>query len=177
MGRVVADMVMEPLVRKTPTEDLEPRLVVSIPSFAAGDLEVAEDAAAPTGRLVATFRLRDGLRWQDGASLTADDVRFAFDEDRAAPVGSEERVRADRMERIDVLDQRTFRVTYRAGERWDQLALGPRALPRHLLDGAGPEARARYAARPVHAGPYRIVDRTPGTIVLEAFADLYLIHI
>ncbi|MDE3112595.1 MAG: hypothetical protein KGK34_06590 [Chloroflexota bacterium] len=171
VGSVVGAMVTEPLVRRTPTEDLEPRLVVSVPSYANGDLRVVQDASAPTGRLVATFRLRGGLRWQDGAPITSDDVRFAFDQDRNAPPGSAERVRADRMERVDVVDQRTFRVVYRAGERWDQFALGPRALPRHLLDGASPAVRAQYAARPIHAGPYRIVDRTPGTIVLEAFAD------
>ncbi len=170
VGAVVGAMVTEPLVRRTPTEDLEPRLVVSVPSYANGDLRVVQDAGAPTGRLVATFRLRDGLRWQDGAPLTAEDVRFAFEQDRTAPVGSEARTRADRMEQVDVIDARTFRVAYKAGERWDQFALGPRVLPRHLLEGAGPEARARYASMPVHAGPYRIVDRTPGRIDLEAFS-------
>lgn len=169
VSAVVADLVMEPVVRRTPTEDLEPRLAASVPSFASGDLEVVADEGAPTGRLVATFRLRDGLRWQDGAPLTASDVRFAFEVDRGAAVGTVARTHADRMEWIDVLDPRTFRVAYRAGERWDRSALGPRALPRHLLEGAGPDARARYASRPVHAGPYRIADRGPGTIVLDAF--------
>ncbi len=171
VGSVVWAMVAEPLVRRTATEDLEPRLVVSVPSFAAGDLEVVEDAAAPTGRLVATFRLRHGLRWQDGAPLTAEDVRFAFSRDRVARPGSDARSRADRIDRIDAIDAQTFRVAYRAGERWDQFALGPRALPRHLLDGAGPDALTRYASAPVHAGPYRIVDRGPDTIVLEGFPD------
>lgn len=72
---------------------------------------------------------------------------------------------------MEVVDDRTFRVAYRAGERWDLFALAPRALPRHLLEGATSDARAEYAARPIHAGPYRVVDRSPGTIVLEPFAD------
>ena len=170
-GRVVWDLVSEPLVQRTATEDLAPLLVTSVPSFATGDLEVAEDAGAPNGRLVATFHLRSGLVWQDGQPLTADDVRFAFEEDRTAPAGSMARARADRIERIDVLSGTAFQVAYRAGERWDQFALGPRALPRHLLEGATPAARARYAARPLHAGPYRIAGRSPGLIDLEAFAD------
>ncbi|MBU6422566.1 MAG: hypothetical protein KGQ88_00860 [Chloroflexi bacterium] len=171
VGSVVGALVDEPLVRLTATDELEPRLVVSIPSFANGDLRIEQDESAPTGRLVATFRLRPGLRWQDGAPITADDVRFAFDRDRVAAAGTAARTRADRIERVDVLDTLTFRVAYRAGERWDQWALGPRILPRHLLEGASAEALATYASAPVGAGPYRIVARSPGRIDLEAFAD------
>lgn len=170
-GRVVAAAVVEPLVARTPTEELEPRLVVSVPSFAGGDLEIAADAGAPGGRLVATFRLREGLRWHDGAPVTSEDARFAHEEDRAAPLGSDERSAADRVERVEVVDDRVFRVIYRGGERWDLFALAPRVLPRHLLGGATAAARTQYAARPVHAGPYRIAERTSGTIVLEAFPD------
>ncbi len=168
-GAAVAAALVEPLVRRTATEELEPRLVLAVPSFANGDLALVVDETAPTGRLVATFRLRDGLMWHDGAPLTAADVRFAFDVDRGAAPGSAARVTADRIDRIDVLDDRTFRVAYRAGERWDLFALAPRALPKHLLDGADAAARDRYAREPVHAGPYRLVRRTRDAIVLEAF--------
>src|SRR5262249_9418218 len=76
VARLAATAIVEPIVRRTATEDLEPRLVASVPTFANGDLRLAVDAAAPTGRLVATFHLRAGLRWHDGEPLTADDVRF-----------------------------------------------------------------------------------------------------
>jgi peptide/nickel transport system substrate-binding protein len=160
---------MEPLVRRSATEELEPRLAASVPTFANGDLDLVESADAPTGRLVARFRLRDGATWHDGVPITAEDVRFGFDHDRAAPVGTEARAMAERIERVDVVDERTVRVSYRAGERWDLFALAPRAMPRHLLEGATPAARAQYAGRPVHAGAYRVAERAPGTIVLEAF--------
>lgn len=169
-ARAVAAAIVEPLVRRSATEDLEPRLAEAVPTFANGELALATDADAPQGRLVATFRLRGGLRWHDGAPIDAGDVRFAFELDRAAPVGTAARAMADRVERVDVVDDRTARVTYRSGDRWDLYALAPRAMPRHLLEGAAGAARARYDARPVHAGPYRIVDRVSGTIVLEAFS-------
>lgn len=171
IGRAVAAAVIEPIVRRTATEELEPRLAVSVPTFATGDLELAQDPDAPAGRLVARFRLRDGARWHDGTPITAEDVRFAFEEDRAAAPGTEARAIAERIDRVDAIDERTVRVSYRAGERWDLYALGPRAMPRHLLRDASPTARAQYASRPIHAGPYRIAERTQGTIVLEAFAD------
>jgi peptide/nickel transport system substrate-binding protein len=169
MGRAVAAAIVEPLVRRTSAEDLEPRLAVSVPSFATGDLAVVDDDGASGGRLVARFRLRDGALWHDGTPVTAEDVRFAFEQDRAALDGSDARAIAERIERVDAIDERTVRVTYRAGERWDLYALAPRALPRHILEGANAAARAKYASRPVHAGPYRIADRTATTIVLDAF--------
>lgn len=171
VGRAVSAAVIEPLVRRNATEDLEPRLAVSVPTFANGELSVVEDPEAPAGRLVARFRLRDGARWHDGTPITAEDVRFGAELDRSAPAGSDARALADRIERVDVVDERTVLVSYRAGERWDLYALAPRAMPRHLLDGAAPAARAQYQGRPVHAGAYRIADRAPGTIVLEAFTD------
>ena len=171
VGRAVSAAVFEPLVRRTATEDLEPRLAVSVPTFANGELAVVEEPDAPAGRLAARFRLRDGARWHDGTPITSEDVRFAFDQDRSAPPGSEARAFAERIDRVEVVDERTVRVSYRAGERWDLYALAPRAMPRHLLQGATPSARAQYEARPIHAGAYRIADRAPDTIVLEAFAD------
>lgn len=158
-------------MRRTATEELEPRLAVAVPTFANGDLALVEAPDAPSGRLVARFRLREGARWHDGAPITADDVRFGFEHDRAAAPGSEARARAERIDRVDPIDERTISVSYRGGERWDLYALAPRPMPRHLLQGAAAPGRAQYAARPIHAGPYRVTDRTPTTIVLEAFAE------
>ena len=167
---VVAAAVSEPLVRRTATEELEPRLALSVPSFAMGDLELTSDGGDGAAQLAATFALRDGLTWHDGAPLDAGDVRFAFESDRRATAGSPARLRADRIDRVEVLDPLRVRVVYRPGERWDLFATAPRALPRHMLEGADAEARARYDAAPVHAGPYRIASRSADAIVLEAFA-------
>lgn len=172
-ARLIAGAVVEPLVRRNALEEFEPRLVVEVPTFENGGLRlVDDDPTAPTGRLVATFRLRDGLRWHDGRPLTSEDVRFAFDEDRSAPPGSEARALADRVERLETDDEQTFRVVYRAGERWENYPLAPRALPRHRLANASAQGRALYASRPVHAGPFRIAERVPGShVTLVAFPE------
>lgn len=161
----ISALVYEPLVRRTDTEDLEPRLAESVPSLENGGAVLLEDAGGT--RLVATFRIRDGAEWHDGSPVQAEDIRFAFERDREAPAGSPARTAAERIERVDVVDERTARVTYRAGERWDLYALAPRALPRHLLGGTG--SSAEYAARPIHAGPYVISARSPGTLELVPF--------
>lgn len=162
----VAALVYEPLVRRTDTEELEPRLAESVPTLENGGAVLSE--AADGTRLVATFRIRRAARWHDGSPVQAQDIRFAFESDRASAVGSAARVAAERIESVEVLDDRTARVTYRAGERWDLYALAPRALPRHLMGGTG--SSADQASRPVHAGPYVISARSPGTIELVPFA-------
>jgi peptide/nickel transport system substrate-binding protein len=162
----VAALIYEPLVRRTDTEELEPRLAEMVPTRVNGGAVISEDAEGT--RLVATFRIRDGARWHDGTPVHAEDIRFAFEHDRAAAPGSAIRTAAERIERIDVVDERAARVSYRAGERWDLYALAPRALPRHLLGGTG--SSADQASRPIHAGPYLISTRGPGSIELVPFA-------
>ena len=56
---------------------LVPRLAREVPTIANGGASWEGEATAR--RLRVTYRLRDGLVWQDGAPLTSDDVRFAYE--------------------------------------------------------------------------------------------------
>ncbi len=169
-ARVIRAAVTESLVRRDREGRFVPRLAIDVPTLANGGLRIDEGDAAPAGRLVATFALRNGARWQDGTPITADDVRFAFEDDRAAPLGSERRWMADRVDRVDVLDGRHVRFTYRMGERWPLYPLAARVLPAHLLAGASAGARAAYDRVPMHAGPFRVSAWVPGVgMTLSAF--------
>jgi peptide/nickel transport system substrate-binding protein len=172
-ARVIASAVTEPLVAQTARGDFVPRLATVVPTLENGQLTFAAgDAAAPGGRLIATFRLRDGLVWHDGAPITAADVRYAHDVDRATPLGTETRWNADRVESIEVIDEHYVRVIYRANERWTNYPLAPRVLPRHILAGADAATRAAYAREPVHAGPFSVAAWVPGYgVTLSAFKD------
>jgi peptide/nickel transport system substrate-binding protein len=171
-ARVLAAAVTEPLVAVDAHGDFVARLAADVPTVENGGLRVVnDDATAPGGRLIATFRLRDDLVWQDGAPITAQDVRFAHDEDLTAPAGSVTRWLADRIESVDVVDDRYVRVTYRANERWDGYPIAPRVLPRHILAGADATKRAAFAREPVHAGPFSVAAWVPGYgVTLAAFA-------
>ena len=175
-GRILAGAITETLVRRDATDELTPRLAVEVPTLENGGLRVAyDDADAPGGRLVATFRLRAEARWHDGRPVTAEDVRFAWDEDRASPSGSDARLLAERVERVEVLSERAVRFVFRANERWDGYALAARALPKHLLEGASAARRAAYARDPVHAGPFTVAAWLPGFgITLAAFPEYVL---
>jgi peptide/nickel transport system substrate-binding protein len=175
-ARIIAAAVTEQLVRRDAHDDLVPRLAVSVPTVENGGLVVVtDDPVAPDGRLVATFELRPDLVWQDGMPLTSNDVRFAWESDRNAPLGTEARWTADRVERVEVVSDRLVRFTYRANERWDGYALAARVLPEHLLANATSAQLARYAHEPVHAGPFAVAAWLPGIgITLSAFKSYAL---
>jgi len=169
-AQVLQAAVTESLVRRDGDGGFVARLATEVPTIANRGARIVTDAATPAGRLVATFELRDDARWQDGEPITADDVRFAFDDDRAAPQTTVRRWMADRVERLERVDDRTVRFTYRAGERWDLYPLVARVLPAHVLAAASPEKRARYAREPMHAGPFAVAAWIPGFgMTLSAF--------
>jgi len=97
-------------------------------------------------------------------------VRFAFDDDRAAPQATARRWMADRVERVERVDDRTVRFTYRAGERWELYPLVARVLPAHVLASASADKRAQYMREPMHAGPFAVAAWIPGFgMTLSAF--------
>ena len=175
-AHVLAAAVTEALVGRDATDEFIPRLAEAVPTLENGGLVVNyEDTDAPGGRLVATFRLRAAARWQDGRAITAEDVRFAWDEDRAAPSGSQARLVAERVERVDVVSERVVRFVYRANERWEGYPLAARVMPRHVLLGASADARAAYARNPMHAGPFAVAAWLPGYgVTLAAFPEYAL---
>jgi peptide/nickel transport system substrate-binding protein len=169
-AQVLQAAVTESLVRRDPDGGLVARLATQVPTLANGGVRIVTDASTPAGRLVATFELRDDARWQDGEPITADDVRFAFEDDRAAPPTSVRRWMAERVERVERIDARTVRFTYRAGERWELYPLVARVLPSHVLTTASPEKRAQYEREPMHAGPFAVAAWIPGFgMTLSAF--------
>lgn len=172
-AQFLAGAVTESLVRRDARNEFVPRLAEAVPTVENGGLRVVADApATPGGRLEATFRLRSNARWQDGRAITAIDVRFAWESDRAAPVGSDTRFVADRVADVVVVDDRTATLVYAANERWLDYPLAPHVLPRHLLAGLTPAQRAVYDREPMHAGPFAVAAWLPGIgVTLSAFKD------
>jgi len=169
-AQVLQAAVTESLVRRDPDGGFVARLATEVPTVANGRARIVTDAATPGGRLVVTFELRDGARWHDGEPITADDVRFAFDDDRAAPATTVRRWMADRVDRVERVDDRTVRFTYREGERWELYPLVARVLPSHVLASASAEKRAQYEREPMHAGPFAVAAWIPGFgMTLSAF--------
>ena len=121
--------------------------------------------------LVYTFFLREGVRFHNGDTFSADDVVFSFDRAVASPPTARITGSIARTERIDDMTvQVTLRFPYEpflACVTMPNLAIvSPRAV-REMGDAA-------FARNPVGTGPYRFVEWRPGDrLVMEAFEDYW----
>jgi len=123
--------------------------------------------ASPDCRKV-TFKLRKGVRWQDGPEFTAEDVLFtyrkAIDPKVATPYGGD----FERVEKIEAPDPYTINVTYKEPFAPGLASWGMGIIPKHLLEKVDLNT-TDFNRKPVGTGPYRMKEWVTGQkIVLEA---------
>lgn len=114
------------------------------------------------------FVLRQGVKFHDGTTMTADDVKFSFERYR----GSGAVLMKQRVTAVDIPEP--MKVRFRLKEPWpDFLTYYNTAtgagwiVPRKYVEKVGEEA---FKKAPIGAGPYKYVSFTPGVeLVLEAF--------
>jgi peptide/nickel transport system substrate-binding protein len=137
----------------------------------------------PDGRMETTYKLRENLTWQDGASLTADDFAFSFRVYTDPVLGVFISTPQDLMEAVLAPDPRTVVIQWRAtspiGGSLSFEDFDP--LPHHLLEGSFADyaqgrmlgdafmADAVWTVNYVGAGPYRL-ERWDQGVQLEGSA-------
>lgn len=156
-----------------------PELAEALPQLNTDQWQVLAD-----GRMETTYRLKAGLTWQDGTTLSAEDFVFALNVYQNPRYGVSSPKPQNAIDRAQAPDDRTLIIYWNqpfsgAGEL---LAADLQALPRHLLaaqlDQLDPDA---FAAHPfwttayVGLGPYRIERWDPG-VGLEAVAFDHYVH-
>ncbi|WP_156874775.1 peptide-binding protein [Thermodesulfobacterium hveragerdense] len=118
-----------------------------------------------------TFYLKKGVKWSDGVEVTAEDVAFGYrlitDPKIPTPYASD----FLEVEKFEVLDRYTFRVTYKrpfalALSSWGNLVV----LPKHLLEGKDLDyLKNVFGRNPIGNGPFTLVRwKTQQEIVLKA---------
>lgn len=134
----------------------------------ATGLSLAESMEAAEDGLSYTFKLREGLKFQNGDPLTAEDAKFSFDRYSGA---NQELIREFVSEAV-VVDPLTIR--YELSKPWpDFLTLfGTPAsgvawvLPKAYMESVGEEG---FKNAPIGAGPYKLAEYSAGNqIVFEA---------
>ena len=124
--------------------------------------------ASPDG-LTYEFVLRSGVKFHNGETMTADDVKFSFDRYR----GAANKILKDKVRAVQVVDP--LRVRFVLKEPWPDFltfyaspATGAGwIVPKKYVESVGDEG---FKKAPVGAGPYRFVSFTPGVeLVMEAF--------
>ncbi len=120
----------------------------------------------------AAFRLRPGLRFQDGHALTTADVKWTYENYR----GLNFKVLQDKLDRIEIVDDRTIIFHFKSpfvdfidlyngsgsGAGW--------VVPRHYYERVGKEA---FNARPMGAGPFKFAGQDAGVRVSVEAWDEY----
>ncbi len=156
IGRLVADSLVD--------HDENLRLVPRL----AASWEFSDD------QRTLTFRLRDGVRWHDGAPFRAEDVVFTYERivDPASGPNSK-RSQFREVERVEAPDHRTVRVTYGQPYAAALYAWQIPILPKHIFESED-FLTSSYNRRPVGTGPYRFVEwKTARQVVLEANRDYW----
>jgi len=123
---------------------------------------------SPDGR-VYEFTLRRGLKFHNGDTLSAEDVKFSFERYKGA--GAKEF--QARVQQVEVVDPLTVR--FHLKEPWPDFMTfyGTTAtaagivVPKKYLTQVGNEG---FRKHPIGAGPYKFVSQQPGIeVVLEAY--------
>ena len=140
---------------------LVPRLARVVPTLQNGGARFEGEGAGR--RLRVTYRLRDGLVWQDGAPLTSDDVRFAYELQANPELPLIDRSLVSKVEEVQTPDRLTAELVFKPGAFDPDYARAGDVAPRHLWGGIAPAQllKSELAANPVHAGPYRLEEFRP----------------
>ncbi len=151
----------EPMAAWDDDGDLVAVLAAEVPSVANG-------AVAADGKSV-VWKLKPGIKWQDGQPLTADDLVFTwqFAKDPASActtIGSYQDVT------VDKVDDLTIKMTFsKPTPFWADAFVGTygMVIPRHLFaDYIGAKSRDAPAnLHPVGTGPYSFVEFRPGDML------------
>jgi peptide/nickel transport system substrate-binding protein len=140
---------------------------VLVPSLAVAVPTTANGGVSADGRII-TYRLRRGVRWQDGAPFTSRDVRFTW----RAIVDPRNDVPSthgyDLITAIDTPDPQTAVVHLRhawapAVATFFTYGTTPmEILPAHLLEGAGSLRASDFNTHPIGTGPFKLTSWTRG---------------
>ena len=115
-----------------------------------------------------TFQLREGLKWHDGAPVTAEDVYFTFHDIVMADTFPNEILKVNFVGvEIEQTDDRTILFTLEKPNIFFITNLTTGILPKHILEKVDPFDLLQHEFNkiPIGAGPYMLTEP------IEAFSD------
>lgn len=136
--------------------------------------DLAESCSYDENSLTYTFKLRPGIKWQDGEDFSAEDVKFTFDrltQDKTLSAAITDNYKDIAETTITAPDTVQIRLTKPNTAMPDYLTIG--ILPRHLLEGKD-IMTAAFNQHPIGTGRYKFVSWEPGqSIIVEKNPDYY----
>lgn len=157
IGGMIILNLHDPLVRRDAEGNVTPGL--------ADSWDVAEDG------LSIIFHLHQGVKFQDGSDLTAEDVAFSLNRAIDKP---QSELYTSFMESAEVVDDSTVKVNLKYKELAALQYLtqtNSSIVSKSYVESVGDE---NYAAKPCGTGPYKLVEWQKGSkIILESNEDYY----
>jgi peptide/nickel transport system substrate-binding protein len=171
-----ASTLIPPLASDAPSHEVAGLVYNGLVKY-DGDLNLVGDLAeswtiSPDG-LTITFKLRKGVKWQDGAPFTAQDVLFTYHlmVDPKTPTAYGEDYK--QVKKAVALDDYTFQVTYAQPFAPALGSWGLAILPKHLLVGHD-ITKSSLARHPIGTGPFKFREwRTGDKIILSYNPDYF----
>lgn len=120
----------------------------------AKEIPTQENGGISADGKIWTYHLREGLKWQDGEPLTAEDVAFTYN-----MTLEQSPSRLLYVDRAEVVDATTVRIIC-SRPKADLLRLYIPILPKHIWEPLGKKASTTFAneAPVVGSGPFQIVE-------------------
>jgi len=155
----IRELMYEPLLARDLKGAVRPRLAES--------WEISKDL------LVYTFKLRRGVKFHNGAEMTADDIKFAIDYTLNPKNGAYGFETLSSVSRVEVVDKYTLRLHLKQSQPLFLTLLSDigtfSAIPKESLA----EGIRKPASFPPGTGPFKFVEWVPGQRLVFARNDDY----
>src|SRR5690606_34378667 len=152
-----AMLINEPLVKVDHDFDLVPGLLAEVPTV--------ENGAVSEDRRVYTLRPREGVTWEDGTPVTADDIVFTW-QWLIDPANVAYATHGwEKVESVDVVDPLTVTVTLSEPFAFwlDEAVINMGIAPKHALEGV---SKDQFNQRPIGNGPFKLVEWRTGDVLI-----------
>nr|WP_067290644.1 ABC transporter substrate-binding protein [Marinobacterium profundum] len=126
-----------------------------------------------TDPLTIELKLRQGVKFHNGASFSADDVLTTLNTVIKPDYGTRYQISVDWIERVEKINDYSVRI-HMAKPFAGAVEMLADALPIYPRAYFSENGSAGMAAMPIGTGPYQLMEQTPGVrYVLERFDDHY----
>lgn len=178
-GKEIASFVHAGFGMFDDKQRLHPQLAEAVPTLENGLWKLL-----PEGRMETTWKLRPNARWHDGNPVTAADFLFGAEVAQDKDLGFRSALAPwNDVESVEATDALSVTIRWKRphieADVW--FASSDQLLPKHLLEPAYREDRARFADHTfwtdgfIGAGPFRLKEYRRGSqLLFEAFDDYLL---
>jgi peptide/nickel transport system substrate-binding protein len=149
-------------------DELVPEMLTEIPTV--------ENGGVSADGLTYTLKFREGLKWEDGQPVTADDFKFTWQFIMDPNTKSQTSIGWDQIASVEVSDPQTAVVTLEQSYvPFVAAVLAFPIMPKHVLEGVADPGNSEFARKPVGNGPFMFQEWISGdhiTVVANPNADV-----